>query len=209
MPITAPVYHAALIVEGRPCLVVGAGHVGARKAEGLLAAGAQVRVVATEVGEAVRDLKGLAGIEQRPYRRGEVAAYRLAITATGDPGVNRAVFEDGEAAGVFVNAADDPASCSFILPAVARQGAVSVAISTGGHSPALASWLKGHVVREMGPEIAELATLLADARARARAAGRSTEDVDWRPALDWSMLELIRSGRRAEAKERLEACLSL
>jgi siroheme synthase-like protein len=209
MPVDAPVYHAALIVEGRPCLVVGAGHVAARKAEGLLAAGARVHVVATEVSPAMRALPGLAGLEQRAYRRGEVAGYRLVMTATGDPAVNRAVFEDGEAAGVWVNAADDPVSCSFILPAVARQGAVSVAISTGGHSPALASWLRAHVAQEMGPEIAELAELLADARARVKAAGRSTEDIDWRSVLDWDMLELIRSDRRAEAKERLAACLSL
>jgi precorrin-2 dehydrogenase/sirohydrochlorin ferrochelatase len=59
-----------------------------------------------------------------------------------------------------------------------------------------------------GPELVELAELLAAARAELRATGRSTEDVDWRPALDWGMLDLIRSGRRTEAKERLEACLS-
>jgi siroheme synthase-like protein len=156
----------------------------------------------------MRGLAGLVSLEERPYRRGEVAGYRLAVAATGDPAVNRAVFEDGEEAGVWVNSADDPASCSFILPAVARQGPVSVAISTSGYSPALASWLKSHVAENMGPELAELAGMLADARARLKATGRSTEDVDWRRGIDWAMLDLIRSGRRAEAKERLEACLS-
>jgi siroheme synthase-like protein len=136
-----------------------------------------------------------------------VAGYWLVMAATGDPEVNKAVFEDGEVAGVWVNSADDPASCSFILPAVARQGPVSVAVSTSGYSPALASWLKGHAADHMGPELAELAELLADARAKLKQQGRSTEDVDWRPSLDWAMLDLIRSGRRAEAKERLEACL--
>ncbi len=86
-----------------------------------------------------------------------MAGYRLVVAATGDAAVNRAVFEDGEAAGVWVNSADDPASCSFILPAIARQGPVSVAISTSGYSPALASWLKEHVVEHLGPELAELA----------------------------------------------------
>jgi hypothetical protein len=59
----------------------------------------------------------------------------------------------------------------------------------------------------MGPELAELAEMLADARAKLKAEGRSTEDIDWRPSLDWAMLDLIRSGHRAEAKERLGACL--
>ncbi len=156
----------------------------------------------------LEDVPGVTGIEERPYRRGEVAGYWLAVAATGDSEVNRAVYEDGETAEVWVNSADDPASCSFILPAVARQGPVSVAISTSGYSPALASWLKDHAAEHMGPELAELAELLADARARLKAEGRSTEDVDWRAGLDWAMLDLIRSGRRAEAKERLEACLS-
>ncbi|HET9060908.1 MAG TPA: bifunctional precorrin-2 dehydrogenase/sirohydrochlorin ferrochelatase [Acidimicrobiales bacterium] len=207
MPVDAPVFHAALVLAGKRCLVVGGGQVASRKAAGLLAAQALVHVVATEVREPMRALEGLAGVEERPYRRGEVAGYWLAVAATGDPEANQAVFDDGEAAGIWVNSADDPARCSFILPAVARQGPVSVAVSTGGHSPALASFLRAHVESEMGPELAVLADLLGEMRARLKAQGRSTEDVDWRPALDWAMLDLIRQGRRAEVKERLEACL--
>jgi precorrin-2 dehydrogenase / sirohydrochlorin ferrochelatase len=208
MPVDAAVYPVALIVQGRRCLVVGGGHVAERKASGLLDAGARVHVVAREIGPGMRELAGLSGQEQRPYRRGEVAGYRLVVAATGDPATNQDIYDDGEAAGVWVNSADDPDRCSFILPAVARQGPVTVAISTSGYSPALASWLRAHVADEMGPEVAELADLLAEMRARVKSAGRSTEEVDWRSALDWAMLDLIRSGRRAEAKERLEACLS-
>jgi precorrin-2 dehydrogenase / sirohydrochlorin ferrochelatase len=204
------VYPVALVLAGRRCLVVGGGHVAERKVRGLLAGGAKVHVVAKELLAPVRSLaglEGLVGMEERPYRRGEVDGYWLVVTATGDPDVNRAIYEDGESAGVWVNSADDPANCSFILPAVARQGPVTVAISTNGYSPALASWLKQHVVDQMGPELTELAELLAEARSQLKAQGRSTEEVDWRPSLDWAMLDLIRSGRRAEAKERLEACL--
>ena len=211
MPVDAAVYPVSLLLRDRSCLVVGGGHIAERKATGLLAAGARVHVVAKEVLPPVQALTGRPGvvsIEERPYRRGEVAGYWLAVAATGDGEVNKAVYEDGEAARVWVNSADDPASCSYILPAVARQGPVSVAVSTSGYSPALASWLKGHAAEQMGPELAELAELLAEARSKLKAQGRSTEDIDWRPSLDWAMLDLIRSGRRAEAKERLEACLS-
>ncbi len=154
MPVDAPVYPVALVLKGRPCLVVGGGHVAERKARGLLAAEARVHVVAEEVRAPMRALEGVAGlasIEERPYRRGEVAGYRLVIAATGDPAVNRAVYDDAETAGIWVNSADDPAACSFILPAIARQGPVAVAISTSGYSPALASWLKDHVSEHMGP----------------------------------------------------------
>jgi siroheme synthase-like protein len=164
--------------------------------------------VASEVLSATAQLAGVTELEQRPYRRGEVAGYWLVVAATGDPEVNQAIFDDGESAGVWVNSADDPDHCSFILPAIARQGPVTVAVSTSGYSPALASWLRAHAAGHMGPELGELAEMLADVRASVKASGRSTEDVDWRPALDWAMLDLIREGRRAEAKERLEACLS-
>lgn len=212
MPVDAVVYPVALLLQDRLCLVVGGGHIAERKTRGLLAAGARVDIVAKEVLSPVRALEGTPGvnsIEERPYRSGEVAGYWLAVAATGDDEVNRAVYEDGQAAHVWVNSADDPANCSFILPAVARQGPVSVAVSTSGYSPALASWLKAHAAEHMGPELAELAEMLAEARARLKAQGRSTEGVDWRPSLDWDMLELIRSGGRAEARERIEACLSL
>lgn len=206
MPVDGPLYPVNLLLDGRDCLVVGGGAVAARKAEGLLAAGGRVRVVATEVRREVRAL----GVpwEERPYRAGDLDGVWLAIAATDDPAANAAVKADGEARHVWVNAADDPVSCSFILPAVVRQGPVVVTVATGGHSPALAAWLKGHVAGEMGPEVAELAALLSEARRQVRDAGGSTEDVDWGPALDWGTLEMIRGGDLAGARERVQACLS-
>ena len=81
-------------------------------------------------------------------------------------------------------------------------------IGTGGRSPALATYLKDHVATEMGPEWEVLLDLLSDERERLRAAGASTETVDWRGAIDSGMLDLIRTGRVAQAKELLRACLS-
>lgn len=206
MPVEEPLYPVNLVLSGRRTVVVGGGEVAARKVAGLVAAGAVVEVIATVVGDEIR-ASGVAW-QERPYRLGDLDGAWLAIVATDDPAVNRAVHDDGEAAGVWVNAADDPASCAFILPAVVRQGPLMVTISTSGYSPALATWLKAHVASELGPEFATLAELLAEARAEVRSTGRSTEDVDWHKALDWSMLELIKAGRTAQARERLQACLS-
>lgn len=206
MPVDGPQYPINLLLDGRTCLVVGGGTVAARKVEGLLEAGGRVRVVAIDVRAEVRALG--VPFEVRPYRSGDLDGVWLAIAATDDPAVNAAVRADGDAARVWVNAADDPASCSFTLPAVVRQGPVTVTVATGGHSPALASWLKGHVAAEMGPEVAALAGLLSEARDQVRAAGGSTELIDWRPALGWDMLALIRAGDVARARERVQACLS-
>jgi siroheme synthase-like protein len=147
-------------------------------------------------------------VVERPYRPGDLDQAWLVIAATDDPEVNRRVHADGAAARVWVNAADDPEACAFTLPAVLRRGPVTVAVSTGGHSPALAGWLRDQIAGELGPEIGRLAEMLSEARDELQAAGRSTEGVDWRRALDSDMLDLIRSGHMAQARERLQACLS-
>ena len=210
MPVDAPQYPVNLVVAGRRCLVVGGGRVAARKVEGLLACGARVHVVAPVVGPEVRSqvADDRLTFEERPYRPGEVAGYRLAVAATDDAAVNRGVFLDGEEAGVWTNSADDPANCSFTLPAVVRRGPVMVTVSTGGHSPALATWLKDRVGEAVGPEYEVLVSLLSAERDAIQASGRSTEDIDWQKALDSDMLALIRSGQVRRAKERLQACLS-
>ena len=83
-----------------------------------------------------------------------------------------------------------------------------VTVSTGGRSPALASWLKARLASELGPEYEILLDLLANEREAVRATGRSTEELDWQKALDSDMLDLIREGHVAHARERLQACLS-
>jgi siroheme synthase-like protein len=189
-----------LDVGGRRCLVVGGGRVALGKARNLVAAGADVTVVAPEVLDELRGLPGVV-VEERSYRSGEAAEYRLVIVATGDPAVGAEVFHDGEAAGVWVNAADDPAHCSFILPAVARQGPVQVAVSTGGGSPAFASWLRDQLAASLGPEHERAVQLLAEHRQGLRSAGTPTEGLPWREALDAGLLDLVRQGRDDEARE--------
>jgi precorrin-2 dehydrogenase/sirohydrochlorin ferrochelatase len=134
--------------------------------------------------------------------------FQSSRKATDDPAVNHAVFADGEAAGVWVNSADDPANCAFTLPARIRRGDLLVTVSTGGTSPALASWLRGRLDADLGPEFATLLDILSEERNALKAAGRSTEGLDWQSALESGMLDLVREGRLAEAKERLQACLS-
>jgi siroheme synthase-like protein len=121
--------------------------------------------------------------------------------------VDDAVHRDAEAAGVWVNVADDPTRCSFVLPAVARDGAVTVAVSTGGASPALAGWLRDRVVGSLGPGTGELAALLEEARRRVHARGASTEGLDWRSVLDGPLPALVGQGRTAEARATLDAFL--
>jgi siroheme synthase-like protein len=207
MPVDEPLYPINLRLRGTRCLVVGGGRVALGKVLGLVEAEATVHVVAPDVIDEIGALEGVT-VDRRPYRDGDLAGFRLAVAATGDPEVNRAVYVEGEATGVWVNAADDPDNCTFTLPARIRRGPLLVTFATGGNSPALASWLRRRYTDEFGPEYEVLIELLAEARAELVARGRSTEGPGWQRALDSGMLDLIREGDLAEAKERLQACLS-
>jgi siroheme synthase-like protein len=207
VPVGARPYPVVLLLEGRPVLVVGGGEVAASKVDGLVAAGAVVHVVAREVGPAVREQA--VTWEERAYEPGEAAGYRFVVAATDDPEVNALVFRDGEAAGVFVNAADDPAHCSATLPARLQRGPLLVTVSTSGHSPALARWLRDRLAEVVGPEHEALVGLLSEARAELAEGGQRRAPADWRAALDSGMLDELRAGRPDEARHRLRAALGL
>jgi siroheme synthase-like protein len=202
-------YPANFIVAGRRCVVVGAGRIAQRKIEGLLAAGADVDVIAPDAVDAVAAMAeaGTVRWSARPFEPADLDDAWLALAATSNAALNHAVFVAGEQRRVWVNAADDPENCSFSLMSVVRRGDIVVTIGTNGRSPALATYLKEHVALELGEEYETLLELLAEAREAIRAAGRSTEDADWRRAFDSGILDLIRAGREAEARELLRSCL--
>ena len=207
MPVEGPQYPVNLVLRGRSVLVVGGGPVATSKVVGLLDGGADtITVVAPDVTDELVDMPVV--VERRPYRSPEAAEHRLVVTATSDPDVNRQVFLDADAAGVWVNSADDPANCTFTLPARVRRGSLLVTIATGGHSPAVASWLRRRFEAEFGPEYDDLLELLSAERERIKAAGGSTEGLNWQEALDSGMLDLLRTKRTAEAREVLRRCLS-
>lgn len=211
MPVDGPQYPVNLVLRGRSVLVVGGGPVATSKVVGLLEGGADtLRVVAPDVTDELAAMAdaGVVALERRAYRSPEAAEHRLVVTATSDPAVNRQVFLDADAAGVWVNSADDPDHCTFTLPSRVRRGPLLVTIATGGHSPALASWLRGRFEAEFGPEYDALLELLSAERESIRAEGRSTEGLPWQQALDSGLLDLLRERRTAEARELLRSCLS-
>lgn len=203
-------YAVNLDLAGRPCLVVGGGTVAAHKIRGLLAAGADVTVVAPVVHPSVTGQP--VTVFRRRYRSGDVEGYRLVVTCTGDPEANRQVFVDAEAIGVLVNAADDPANCTLTLPAVARRGDLTVAISTGGRSPAVASWLRRRLERELDERYEILLDVAAAARAEARAEHGTSELPGWAAALDPAaedVLDLARPGAELELLDHFRRHLGL
>ena len=175
-------YPIMLDLTGVPVLVVGGGRVALRKIEGLLKAGADVTVVAPN--RRSTSIRSMPSSRCRDDVRSRATStrVRLVITATDDPAVNAAVAADATAGGIWVNSADDPANCTFILPAVARDGDVTVAVGTGGASPALASHLRGEIESVARRDRCR-PSAASDARRAAQrdaaAAAISTESIDW------------------------------
>lgn len=136
-----------LKLTARPTVVIGAGHLAESKIESLLAAQAQVTVIAPKVNVRIQDLSeaGEITLHQRPFQPGDIANAFLAVAATDDPAVNRAVFAEAQAADILVNAVDDPPFCDFYFPSVVRRGDLQIAISTAGQSPALAQRLRKEI----------------------------------------------------------------
>lgn len=139
-------YPVFLDVEGKSVLVVGSGTMAEEKIEGLEAAGAHVEVVAAEA-----------------FEDAHVQGKSLVIAATDEEMGARVARAAGQA-NVFCNVADVPQHCSFILPAIHREGLITVAVSTGGASPALAQWLRAKIAELVGPEHARLAEKLRSLR---------------------------------------------
>lgn len=157
---------ACLDLAGREVLVVGAGTVALEKIRGLLDVDASVTVVAPDVSQPVEQLarSGRVALIRGRYRTSDLDGRFLVVAATSVTAVNTRVFADAEARGLLCNVVDVPDLCSFILPAVHRQGPIAVAISTGGASPALAQRLRDEVAALVGPRHAALAVELRTLR---------------------------------------------
>lgn len=168
-PETPSAYYPVMLeIAGLPCLVVGGGPVALRKVEGLLAAGARVRLVSPE---AVPELAALAAAgrltwERRPYAPGDAAGHALVFACTGVPDVDGAAARDARRPGVWVNVASAPALGNMILPAVHRAGRLTLAVSTGGASPALARAVRDRLAPLLEAVREELAAALEEQAAR-------------------------------------------
>jgi siroheme synthase-like protein len=206
-----------LDVRGRRCVVVGAGSVGARRAATLVAAGADVVAVAPEAvaSLAAAAAEGSLRWEQRQFAPDDLDDAFLAVAASGVAAVDEAVSAAASERGVLVNRADRAERGDLAFPAVVRRGPLRVAVSTGAAAPSVtrlvAELLDEHLDQVLGmgaDDLQALVDVVAEVRTQLGATGVTQGPLDWRSALDGSILDLIRQGREAEAKERLLACLS-
>lgn len=198
-----PVY---LDMTDRPCLVVGGGPVAERKVAGLLDAGARLTVVSPSATDRLREWARADRIRLLPreYAAADLAGQAVVFVATDDGGINAGVARDARAVGVLVNAVDDPAHCDFILPAVLRRGEITVAVSTGGASPALARAVRDELGAYLDrDDYAALARVVTDVRRILRGQEVRVPWERWQAALGEEVRALVRADRLDTARERL------
>jgi precorrin-2 dehydrogenase / sirohydrochlorin ferrochelatase len=168
------VYPVFLNIDGKPCLVVGGGAVGERKVEDLLLAGAKVTLVSREATPVLEAMaaQGLITFLREDFTPEHLVDMVLAIAATNDLNTNQSVSAGAQSRGLPVNIVDQPALCSFVVPATIRRGDLVLAIGTGGRSPALAKKLRRDLEKVYGPEYGPYLELLGAIREKVLACRR-------------------------------------
>jgi precorrin-2 dehydrogenase/sirohydrochlorin ferrochelatase len=167
-----------LKLAGRPCLVVGAGDVGEGKISGLFDASAKVRVVAPEATQQVQSWAAAGQIEwlARPCEPSDLDGMFLVVAATSDAELQQNISAEARRRGVLCNVVDVPELCDFYYPAVVHRGALQIAVSTSGQSPALAQRLRKELEEQFGPEYEAWLQQLGEERAKLFAANMDPEE---------------------------------
>lgn len=199
-----------LHVQGKRCIVVGGGEVALRRVSTLMEHGAHVEVVSPELCPELSQLAAAGAIKTtlRDYESGDLEGAFVVVAATADSTTNRQVAEEAVKRGVLVNVVDTPELCNFIIPSCLRRGAVTIAVSTGGKSPALARRIRTDLEPSFGHEYGPLASLVEEVRSELRQRGITIPGEAWQRALDLEpLLEMLRQGHRDEAKRRLQDSL--
>jgi precorrin-2 dehydrogenase/sirohydrochlorin ferrochelatase len=155
-----------LKLDGRQCLVVGAGKVGEPKIGGLFETGARIRVVALAASPAVRDWAraGRIELELRVFSPEDLDGAFLAVVATNSRSLNERVYREAQRRGVLCNVVDVPDLCDFFYPAVVRRGDLQIAVSTSGQSPSLAQRIRQQLEKQFGPGYAAWVKELGETR---------------------------------------------
>ena len=178
-------------LEGRTCLVVGAGAIGEQKIRSLLGTGARIRVIALEATATVFDwaTAGVIDLELRRFAADDLDQVFLAVVATQSHDLNQHIYREANRRGILCNVVDVPDLCDFYYGALVRRGDLQIAISTAGQSPTLAQRIRIRLEKEFGPDYSEwvaelgatrklvLASALAPARKRTLLSSLASRDA--------------------------------
>lgn len=198
-------YPVSLDLTDRRCVIIGGGEVAQRKAERLMECGARVTIVSPSLTPLLEDRKKARKIDHidTAYQKRVLHGAFMVIGATDCDDVNAQISQDALSLGILVNIVDDPERCSFILPSLVQQGDLSIAVSTGGKSPALARKIKEDLQQQYGPEFKVLLEIMGSLRNKVLAQGRASEanKAVFEALVRSDLLQAIRDGNRDLVKK--------
>ena len=202
MPDYYPVF---LNLAGKRCVIIGGGTIAQGKIGGLLQAGCQIIVISPDATPGIRQAAQRGDVTwlERTYQPGDLEGAFIGVAATNVWHVNREIYEEAERLGVLLNVVDDPDLCSFIAPSVVKREPVTLAISTGGASPALARKLRETLAHAEALEWADLADVLARARRIVKEKRVVIDPERWQCCITRRLLDMVQEGRSDEALDLL------
>ncbi len=209
-----PGYPVLLRLEGRRCVVVGGGSVAARKARDLLEASAAVTVISPALAPSLQALAdaGQITVVRAIYAPGVLANLRpfLVFAATDSRSVNQQVAAEARSIHALADVVDAGGEADLSSMGTIRRGALTIAISTAGGSPALAAHLKARLAAVIGPEYGTLASWLGELRPVVREQVRSegSRKALWQAMIDSPALDLLRQGDEAAARRVIDQLLA-
>jgi precorrin-2 dehydrogenase/sirohydrochlorin ferrochelatase len=198
MPTFYPVF---LNLTGRKCVIIGGGQVAEGKISKLLDSGAKIIVISPDATQGIRGFaeRGQIEFELRKYQDGDLQGAFLVVAATNDTVVNQEIFEEAEKQGILLNAVDDMPRCSFIAPSIVEKGPVTVAISTGGASPALARKLREKMDVSSALDWADATSVLSKARQVVKEKQISIDPQRWQCCMTDDLLSMVQAGHEDDA----------
>ena len=201
-----------LKLTDRPCLVIGAGSIAARKIDLLSRAGADITVIANDINPAVASIKKShnLSIKQKSFEKKDVEGFHLVVSATNDMATNQLVAQSATEHNILVNVVDNPALCSFIFPAIIDRSPIIAAVSSGGAAPVLARLLRAKIESLIPPAFGQLAYIAAKYRSQVKEQIKvaSHRRIFWENVLQGKIAELVFSGNQKEAEKQLQTLIS-
>lgn len=190
-------YPAFLDLVRKRVVVVGGGEIAAGKVRGLLPCGVEpLVVIAPEVTPFIAEhaARGMLHWHARSYRYGDLTGADFAFAATDDRSANAVIAREARERGIPVLAVDDIPRCDFIAPAIVKRDHLTIAISTGGHSPALASHVRRKLERVISPQWGDMLAVAAEVRRRLGPDRARVSPAQWQAALNRDVKRLVWAG---------------
>lgn len=201
-----PVY---MNLAGKRCVIVGGGTIAQGKIAALRQAGAIITLISPDATPGIQKAAQMGDVEwlARKYQPGDLEGAFIAVAATNVWHVNREIYEEADRMGVLLNVVDDPDLCTFIAPSIVKRGPVTLAISTGGASPALARKMRETLANDASLKWADLAGVLGRARKLIKEQRTVVDPERWQCCITEELLQMAQNGQEDAALEKLLARL--